>query len=226
MCSLAQLGAWQCQAASPFLCKHSRHKLWESAEGAELSVQCSAGTGRSLHPHARNFSPTPTHFFSGGGLVLPDTFTLPQGCRRVDGRGVDELRPIGCEAGPLPRTVHGSGLFTRGETQSLATATVGHDTEVAPVSGTRVLLVCLSGSTGFRPFVGLTHAVVLCLEMGNLPRYTILSALCTHALRSAHLWGVGLDLQCQCRMRVTPHMHLPFSLPARGQVQGSRGSGC
>lgn len=53
---------------------------------------------------------------------------------RVDARGLDELRHISAEAGPLSRTVHGSGLFTRGETQTLATATVGHDTEVAPVS--------------------------------------------------------------------------------------------
>lgn len=152
----------------------SRQKLLLSAEGAELSVQCGAGSGRSLHPHTRNLSPTLAHsFFWWVPGALPDTLTLPQGCRRVDGRGVDELRLIGCEAGPLPRTVHGSGLFTRGETQSLATATVGHDTEVAPVSGTRLLLVCLSSSTGFRPCVSLVHTVVLCLEMGNLPRYPL-----------------------------------------------------
>lgn len=56
------------------------------------------------------------------------------GCVRVDGRGLSEVRSISCQAGPLARTVHGSGLFSRGETQSLATATVGHDTEVQPVS--------------------------------------------------------------------------------------------
>ena len=38
---------------------------------------------------------------------------------RVDGRAMDELRPILCETGILPK-VHGSALFTRGETQSLA----------------------------------------------------------------------------------------------------------
>ena len=36
---------------------------------------------------------------------------------RVDGRKVDELRPLACEVGLLPRT-HGSGLFQRGETPS------------------------------------------------------------------------------------------------------------
>jgi len=43
---------------------------------------------------------------------------------RIDGRHLDEIRPITCEVGVLPR-VHGSALFTRGETQSLATTTLG-----------------------------------------------------------------------------------------------------
>lgn len=43
---------------------------------------------------------------------------------RVDGRAMDELRPILCETGILPR-VHGSALFTRGETQALAVTTLG-----------------------------------------------------------------------------------------------------
>ena len=43
---------------------------------------------------------------------------------RPDGRGLDEIRPISCEVGVLPRT-HGSGLFTRGMTQVLSTVTVG-----------------------------------------------------------------------------------------------------
>ena len=43
---------------------------------------------------------------------------------RADGRGPGDIRPITCEVGVLPRT-HGSALFTRGETQSLAVATLG-----------------------------------------------------------------------------------------------------
>jgi polyribonucleotide nucleotidyltransferase len=43
---------------------------------------------------------------------------------RVDGRGLEDIRPITCEIGVLPRT-HGSALFTRGETQSLAVTTLG-----------------------------------------------------------------------------------------------------
>jgi len=44
--------------------------------------------------------------------------------KRVDGRGVRDLRPVSCEIGVLPRT-HGSALFTRGQTQSLAVTTLG-----------------------------------------------------------------------------------------------------
>ncbi len=44
--------------------------------------------------------------------------------RRPDARAFDQVRPIQCEVGMLPR-VHGSALFTRGETQSLGTVTLG-----------------------------------------------------------------------------------------------------
>jgi polyribonucleotide nucleotidyltransferase len=44
--------------------------------------------------------------------------------KRVDGRKFDEIRQITCEVGVLPRT-HGSGLFTRGQTQSLSVTTLG-----------------------------------------------------------------------------------------------------
>jgi polyribonucleotide nucleotidyltransferase len=44
--------------------------------------------------------------------------------KRVDGRRFDEIRQITCEVGVLPRT-HGSGLFTRGQTQSLSVTTLG-----------------------------------------------------------------------------------------------------
>lgn len=44
--------------------------------------------------------------------------------RRPDGRKFSEIRPISCEVGWLPR-VHGSALFTRGETQAIVTATLG-----------------------------------------------------------------------------------------------------
>ncbi len=44
--------------------------------------------------------------------------------KRLDGRKTDEIRPIWCEVSPLPMP-HGSSIFTRGETQSLSTCTLG-----------------------------------------------------------------------------------------------------
>lgn len=44
--------------------------------------------------------------------------------KRIDGRGIDDIRPISCEISVLPRT-HGSALFTRGETQALVVTTLG-----------------------------------------------------------------------------------------------------
>ncbi|MGA2750926.1 MAG: polyribonucleotide nucleotidyltransferase [Verrucomicrobiota bacterium] len=44
--------------------------------------------------------------------------------KRLDGRGFDQIRPISCEVGLLPRA-HGSALFSRGETQALALVTLG-----------------------------------------------------------------------------------------------------
>jgi len=51
------------------------------------------------------------------GMILNES-------RRLDARGLDEVRDINCEVGFLPRT-HGSCLFTRGQTQSLGVATLG-----------------------------------------------------------------------------------------------------
>lgn len=44
--------------------------------------------------------------------------------KRIDGRSLKEIRPVSCEIGILPRT-HGSAIFTRGQTQSLAVTTLG-----------------------------------------------------------------------------------------------------
>jgi polyribonucleotide nucleotidyltransferase len=48
---------------------------------------------------------------------------------RIDGRGLTELRPVSVEVGLVPRA-HGSGLFTRGETQALSIATLGSSSDV------------------------------------------------------------------------------------------------
>ena len=46
--------------------------------------------------------------------------------KRTDNRNFDEIRDINIELSPLPR-VHGSAIFTRGETQALATVTLGSE---------------------------------------------------------------------------------------------------
>ena len=53
---------------------------------------------------------------------------------RIDNRGLDDIRPIDCEVGLIPRT-HGSALFTRGQTQSLATVTLGTKKDEQRVDG-------------------------------------------------------------------------------------------
>ena len=64
--------------------------------------------------------------------------------RRIDGRQFDEIRPITCEVGILPRP-HGSALFTRGETQVLGVLTLGSGQDEQRVE-------TLSGEE-FRPFM-------------------------------------------------------------------------
>ncbi|MEC8043092.1 MAG: polyribonucleotide nucleotidyltransferase [Verrucomicrobiota bacterium] len=54
--------------------------------------------------------------------------------KRADGRGPDDLREITCETGVLPR-VHGSAIFTRGETQSLVLSTLGTSRDVQDLDG-------------------------------------------------------------------------------------------
>ena len=54
--------------------------------------------------------------------------------KRVDGRALDEIRPLSCEVGILPRT-HGSALFTRGQTQVMSVVTLGMISEEQELDG-------------------------------------------------------------------------------------------
>ena len=54
--------------------------------------------------------------------------------KRPDGRAIDEIRPLSCEVGLLPRT-HGSAMFTRGQTQVLSVATLGMVNEEQKLDG-------------------------------------------------------------------------------------------
>ena len=53
---------------------------------------------------------------------------------RPDGRGMDDIRPVSCSVGVLPR-VHGSAVFTRGETQALCTITLGTSADEQLIDG-------------------------------------------------------------------------------------------
>ena len=64
--------------------------------------------------------------------------------KRIDGRSYSDIRPIGCNIGVLPRT-HGSGLFTRGQTQSLSVVTLG-------TSADEQMIEALEGET-FKTFM-------------------------------------------------------------------------
>ena len=61
-------------------------------------------------------------------------YMLLEDKRRPDGRAFDEIRPISCEVGILPRT-HGTGLFNRGLTQVMTVATLGSISEVQILDG-------------------------------------------------------------------------------------------
>ena len=54
---------------------------------------------------------------------------------RPDGRRPDEIRPVSCEVSIIPR-VHGSGLFTRGQTQVLSVATLGATSDIQELDTT------------------------------------------------------------------------------------------
>jgi polyribonucleotide nucleotidyltransferase len=71
-------------------------------------------------------------FYSLESRVFRDLILNKQ--HRLDGRKPDDLRAVSCEVSVLPR-VHGSALFTRGETQSLATVTLGTVRDTQRVDG-------------------------------------------------------------------------------------------
>ena len=62
--------------------------------------------------------------------------TLNEGVR-LDGRKTSDIRPIWCEVNYLPST-HGSSIFTRGETQALATVTLGTSREANQIDSENI----------------------------------------------------------------------------------------
>lgn len=69
--------------------------------------------------------------------------------KRSDGRGLDDLRPIECEVGVLPRP-HGSALFSRGETQAMVTVTLGSESDA---QGYDIITGAEGAGTGRKKFI-------------------------------------------------------------------------
>ncbi len=102
-------------------------RLRESIAGA-VRANRTGGDAKALLEAARREARVSKSLF---GLVHKKTvrqLVLDEGIR-MDGRGVTEIRPISVEVGLVPRA-HGSGLFTRGETQALTVATLGSSSDV------------------------------------------------------------------------------------------------
>ncbi len=95
---------------------------------ASIRAQATGEGGDALLEDARRQARVSKSLF---GLVHKKTVrqvVLDEGIR-MDGRGLDDIRPISVEVGLLPRA-HGSGLFTRGQTQALTVATLGPSSDV------------------------------------------------------------------------------------------------
>ena len=110
-----------CAGKLDAVCRVADKNARTAAEAAAFEAMVKELTPRFQTPDAE-----PPSFKSAFEVVLQETvrrLILDEGVR-VDGRGVDDLRPISCEVGLLPRT-HGSALFKRGETQALVTTTLG-----------------------------------------------------------------------------------------------------
>lgn len=97
--------------------------------------------------------------------------------KRVDGRGIDEIRPLAAEVGLIPR-VHGSAMFTRGQTQVMTITTLG------PLSDAQILdgidneeASAICTSTTSRP----TRSV-----KPSLPEVPVAARLVTEHWQSAH----------------------------------------
>jgi DNA polymerase III epsilon subunit family exonuclease len=95
---------------------------------ASIRAQRTGEGGDALLESARREARVSKSLFSLVHKKTVRELVLAEGIR-MDGRGVDDIRPISVEVGLLPRA-HGSGLFTRGETQALTIATLGPSSDV------------------------------------------------------------------------------------------------
>lgn len=99
---------------------HPSEKHERSDAFSQLLDEVSAYLGEELPDEDK---PLVKHYFGELQYHVVRDMILNTG-KRLDGRGLDEIRPLTMEVSPLP-SPHGSSLFTRGETQSLTSVTLG-----------------------------------------------------------------------------------------------------
>jgi DNA polymerase III epsilon subunit family exonuclease len=106
------------------------NRITTLTEGITASIKANrtGGDAPGLLEAARRQARVSKSLFSLVHKKTVRELVLSEGIR-MDGRAVDQLRPISVEVGLVPRA-HGSGLFTRGETQALSVATLGSSSDV------------------------------------------------------------------------------------------------
>lgn len=117
--------------AAVILGKHARQEAFDAAEAAMVEKYTAAD--------AEDFE-TRKRYYKAGFEELITNFvrkSILHKHHRVDGRSLDEIRDITCEIDVLP-IVHGSALFTRGETQSLGTVTLGGGSDEQVIDGLEI----------------------------------------------------------------------------------------
>ena len=108
--------------------KQERYAAVDEVLNSAIEELCASGNGEPAYEASR----VRACLDEIEGEVLRERI-LQEGVRS-DGRGPEEIRPITCEVGVLPR-VHGSAIFTRGETQALAVTTLGTGRDEQIVDG-------------------------------------------------------------------------------------------
>ncbi len=123
---------------------------------------------------------------------------------RPDGRGLDEIRPIWCEVGVLPRT-HGSAVFTRGQTQALSIVTLGTSSDQQRLDG-----------LGLAEFKRYMHHY-------NFPPFSVGEA---RPLRSPGRREIGHGALAEraVKVMVPPESEFPYTIRVVTEILSSNGS--
>jgi polyribonucleotide nucleotidyltransferase len=123
--------------------------------------------------------------------------------KRIDGRGADDLRPLNAEIGFLPRT-HGSAVFSRGETQALATVTLGSNSDVQSMDA-------VTGGADEKAFM--LHY--------NFPPYSVGE---TRPIRSTSRREIGHGALAERSLLQMMPESFPYTVRVVSEIMGSNGS--